>query len=384
MVTSHSTTSTIESGSGRTKFIHSRSSPPERSRSISFGVEARTASTRTGAAGTRSSAATPAIHPGRRRCRALGEHGVAPHSARNQDLAGPRALEAAERARVLAVLHDPRFADASPAQVWATLLDKGVYLCSQRTMYRLLAERGETGDRRAQALHPPKVKPELLAAGPNEVWTWDITKLPGPQKWTSYYLYVILDVYSRYVVGWTLADKESAALAENLIAATCDKQNISPGRLTVHADHGSSMTSKPVAFLFADLGIVQSHSRPRTSNDNPYSESQFKTLKYRPGYPRRFDSIETARAWCREFFDYYNADHRHSGIGLLTPATVHHGQAETVQAARAQVLAAAYATRPDRFVRRPPTPPPLPTPAWINPPEQTHDQPTADTEHPAQ
>lgn len=151
-------------------------------------------------------------------------------------------MEAAERARVLAVLHDPRFADASPAQVWATLLDKGVYLCSQRTMYRLLAERGETGDRRAQALHPPKVKPELLAAGPNEVWTWDITKLPGPQKWTSYYLYVILDVYSRYVVGWTLADKESAALAENLIAATCDKQNISPGRLTVHADHGSSMT----------------------------------------------------------------------------------------------------------------------------------------------
>ncbi len=303
-----------------------------------------------------------------------------PHKARRQ----PRALDAAERARVLAVLHDPRFADASPAQVWATLLDEGVYLCSQRTMYRLLAERGETGDRRAQATHPPKVKPELLATGPNEVWTWDITKLPGPQKWTSYYLYVILDVYSRYVVGWTLADKESAALAENLIAATCDKQNISPGRLTVHADRGSSMTSKPVAFLFADLGITQSHSRPRTSNDNPYSESQFKTLKYRPGYPRTFDSIETARAWCREFFDYYNNDHRHSGVGLLTPATVHHGQAETVQAARTEVLAAAYATRPDRFVRRPPAPPPLPRPAWINPPEQTHDQPTADTERPAQ
>lgn len=293
-------------------------------------------------------------------------------------------MDPVERDQVLAVLHSPRFADASPAQVWATLLDEGVYLCSQRTMYRLLAEAGETRDRRAQATHPPKVKPELLANGPNEVWTWDITKLLGPKKWTYYYLYVILDVYSRYVVGWTLADKESAALAENLIAETCDKQGILPGRLTVHADRGSSMTSKPVAFLFADLGIVQSHSRPRTSNDNPYSESQFKTLKYRPGFPKTFASIETARVWCREFFDYYNNDHRHSGIGLLAPTVVHHGQAETVRAARAGVLDAAYATRPERFVRRPPVPPRLPAPAWINRPAQVPTQPGADREPSAQ
>ncbi len=293
-------------------------------------------------------------------------------------------MDTAERERVLAVLHDPRFADASPAQVWATLLDEGTYLCSQRTMYRLLTEAGETGDRRAQATHPPKVKPELVATGPNQVWSWDITKMHGPKKWTYYYLYVILDVYSRYVVGWTLADQESAVLAENLIAATCDKQKISPGQLTVHADRGSSMTSKPVAFLYADLGIIQSHSRPRTSNDNPHSESQFKTMKYRPDYPKTFDNIRIARAWCRNFFDYYNDHHRHSGIGLLTPDTVHHGRAETVHTARAGVLTAAYATRPERFVHRPPTPPPLPTAAWINPPDPIPDQPGPDTEQPAQ
>lgn len=330
-------------------------------------------------------------------CRAVGRsraahyrrHRKGPAPARpapvhQRDRRYPRALDPAERERVLAVLHHPRFADASPAQVWATLLDEGVYLCSQRTMYRLLAERGESGDRRAQATHPPKVKPELLAAGPNEVWTWDITKLLGPRKWTYYYLYVILDVYSRYVVGWTLAEKESAALAENLIAETCAKQGIRPGQLTVHADRGSSMTSKPVAFLYADLGVVQSHSRPRTSNDNPYSEAQFKTLKYRPGYPRTFDSIETARAWCREFFDYYNNDHRHSGIGLLPPTTVHHGRAEAARAARAQVLTEAYAARPERFVRRPPVPPPLPKPAWINPPVPVPAQPDAATERAVQ
>jgi putative transposase len=293
-----------------------------------------------------------------------------PHRQRRQ----PAALSAAERAAVLAVLHEPRFVDASPAQVWATLLDEGVYLCSQRTMYRLLAEAGESGERRAQAVHPAHVKPELLASEPNQVWSWDITKLLGPKKWTYYYLYVILDVYSRYVVGWLLAERESAALAETLIAETCAKQNITREQLTVHADRGSSMTSKPVAFLLADLGIIQSHSRPRVSNDNPYSESQFKTMKYRPDFPGRFNSIEHARAHCRRFFDYYNNAHRHSGLGLLTPDTVHHGQAEAVHAARAAVLSSAYTARPDRFTR-PPTPPKLPTPAWINQPPTVPEQP---------
>jgi putative transposase len=296
----------------------------------------------------------------------------------------PRALSPAERDRVLAVLHEPRFVDASPAQVWATLLDEGVYLCSQRTMYRLLAARGESGERRAQAAHPAHVKPELLAARPNEVWSWDITKLLGPKKWTYYYLYVILDVYSRYVVGWTLAERESGTLAEALIAATCAKQNITRDQLAVHADRGSSMTSKPVAFLLADLGIVQSHSRPRTSNDNPYSESQFKTMKYRPDFPGRFDSIETARAYCHQFFDYYNNEHRHSGLGLLTPATVHYGQVDVIHRARAAVLDAAYAAHPDRFIRRPPTPPRLPEPAWINQPARIPEQPGGDTDRTTQ
>jgi len=303
-----------------------------------------------------------------------------PHRERTQ----PRALGAAERERVLAVLHDPRFADASPAQVWATLLDEGVYLCSQRTMYRLLAEAGESGERRAQATHPAHAKPELIAAGPNRVWSWDITKLLGPKKWTYYYLYVILDVYSRYAVGWMLADCESAALAEALIADTCAKQGIGPDQLTVHADRGSSMTSKPVAFLLADLGITQSHSRPRVSNDNPYSESQFKTMKYRPDFPGRFANIEAARVHCRGFFDYYNNEHRHSGLGLLTPDVVHHGRAEAVHAARAEVLDAVYAAHPERFVRRPPAPPKLPKPAWINPPEDLPTQPDGDTERETQ
>lgn len=302
------------------------------------------------------------------------------HRARVQ----PRALDGAERARVLAVLHDPRFADAAPAQVWATLLDEGVYLCSQRTMYRLLAEAGESGERRAQATHPAKVKPELVATGPNAVWSWDITKLLGPKKWTYYYLYVILDVYSRYVVGWLLAERESGALAEALIAATCAKQGIEADQLTLHADRGSSMTSKPVAFLLADLGVTQSHSRPRVSNDNPYSESQFKTMKYQPVFPGRFDSIEQARAYCRDFFDFYNHEHRHSGLGLLTPSTVHHGQAAAVQAARATVLDIAYAAHPERFVRRPPTPPGLPKPAWINPPENIPTQRDGDPEQTTQ
>ncbi|MCM3885203.1 IS3 family transposase [Frankia sp. R82] len=299
-----------------------------------------------------------------------------PHKQRRQ----PAALTAAERARVLEVLRSQRFVDASPDQVWAALLDEGVYLASPRTMYRLLAEHGETGERRRQATHPAHVKPELAADTPNSVWSWDITKLHGPKKWTYYHLYVILDVYSRYVVGWMVAERESAALAEDLITATCAKQQVSPERLTIHADRGTSMTSKSVALLLADLGVTRSHSRPRVSNDNPYSEAQFKTLKYRPGYPGSFENLQAARAWCRRFFDHYNNHHRHSGIGMLTPTVVHHGQADSVRQARAQVLDAAYAAHPERFIRRPPTPPKLPAPAWINRPpneEQPDPEPTS-------
>jgi putative transposase len=272
----------------------------------------------------------------------------------------PRALSEPERARVLGELNSDRFVDCSPAQVWATLLDEGTYLASERTMYRLLAADGPVRERRDQLAHPAHAKPELLASSPNEVWTWDITKLKGPAKWTYFYLYVILDVYSRYVVGWTVQRRETGPLAEQLIPR---------GQLTIHADRGSSMTSKPVAFLLADLGVTKSHSRPYTSTDNPYSEAHFKTLKYRPGFPDRFDTLEQARAFCRQFFSYYNGVHCHSGIGLMTPTTVHHGHAETVHAARSTVLDAAYAATPDRFVNRPPRPPALPIAAWINKPD---------------
>ncbi len=284
-------------------------------------------------------------------------------------LAPARSLTEPERAAVLEVLHSERFLDCSPAQVWATLLDEGRYLASERTMYRLLAANGETRERRNQLTHPPYERPELLAEAPNEVWSWDISKLKGPAKWTYYYLYVILDVFSRYAVGWTVAQRESAALAEALIAQAIEQQSIAPGKLTVHADRGPSMRSKPVAMLLADLGVTKTHSRPYTSTDNPYSEAQFKTLKYRPGFPARFDSIEQARAFCREFFHWYNHQHRHSGIGLMAPATVHHGQAEQAHATRRRVLAAAYAAAPERFVGGAPTPPTLPTAAWINKPD---------------
>jgi putative transposase len=273
---------------------------------------------------------------------------------------------------VLAELHSERFVDSAPAAVWATLLDEGRYLASERTMYRLLAARhGGVRERRAQLEHPPYAAPELLAERPNEVHSWDITKLLGPAKWTYFYLYVILDVYSRYAVGWTVQHRESSLVAKDLIAQVCEQQHIARDQLTVHADRGSSMTSKPVAFLLADLGVTKTHNRPYTSTDNPYSEAQFKTLKYRPGFPQRFDSIEHARAHCRQFFDWYNHAHRHSGIGLMTPAAVHHGRAEAVHADRARVLAAAYAATPERFVRRAPRPPALPTAAWINKPNDT-------------
>jgi len=282
----------------------------------------------------------------------------------------PRALAPPERAAVLDVLHAPRFVDLAPAQVYATLLDEGTYHCSERTMYRVLAAEAEVRERRAQRRHPVYAAPELLATAPNQLWSWDITKLKGPAKWTYFHLYVVLDVFSRYVVGWMIARRESAILAERLIATSCERQGIRPGQLTVHADRGAAMTSKSVALLLADLGVTKTHSRPHVSNDNPYSEAQFKTLKYRPDFPARFGSLEDARAHGVDFFPWYNTVHRHSALGLLTPHDVHHGLAEGRRAARATVLQAAYAATPERFVRHVPVPPALPTAAWINPPCQ--------------
>ena len=236
-------------------------------------------------------------------------------------------------------------------------------------MYRILAEAGEVRERRNQARHPKYKAPELLATAPNQVWSWDITKLRGPVKWSYYHLYVILDIFSRFVVGWMIAYRESAALAKRLIAETCEKENIQPGQLTVHSDRGSTMKTKTVAFLLADLGVTKSHSRPYVSDDNPYSESQFKTLKYRPDFPARFGSIQDARSFCWGFFPWYNQDHRHSGIALMSPAMVHYGKAEQVSSQRQVVLASAYDDHPERFVRGLPTPPSLPEAAWINKPK---------------
>ena len=282
-----------------------------------------------------------------------------------------RALSEPERGRVLEVLHSERFVDISPEETWATLLDEGTYLCSTRTMYRILAaHHGGVRERRDQLTHPPYAKPELLAERPNELWSWDVSKLKGPAKWTYYYLYVILDVFSRYVVGWAVQYRENGQLAKALIEQATEQQKITPKVLTLHADRGAPQRAKPVQFLLADLGVTKTHSRPYTSSDNPYSESNFKTLKYRPEFPDRFDDIEHARAHCRQFFRWYNHEHRHSGIGLMTPAAVHHGQAPA--AARRptpHVLDAAYARNPERFVRKPPAPPELPTAAWINKPE---------------
>ena len=281
-----------------------------------------------------------------------------------------RALSEAERAAVLELLHAERFVDASPGAVVATLLDEGTYLASERTLYRILADAGEVRERRNVLHHPAYVRPELLATGPNELWSWDISKLRGPAKWTYFQLYVILDVFSRYVAGWMVATRESATLAERLIADTVAKQGIAPGTLTVHADRGSSMTSRPVALLLADLGITKSHSRPHTSNDNPYSEAGFKTLKYRPEFPARFGSIEDARVFCQRFFRWYNGEHRHSGIAMYTPADVHYGRTVELAEARAGVLAGAYAAHPERFVKGRPFPKPVPTEVWINRPEK--------------
>jgi putative transposase len=310
-------------------------------------------------------------------CRALGVSRATAYRHRSPKPVGERrpplrpalALSEAERAAVLAQLHAERFVDRSPAQVYATLLDEATYLASERTMYRILAAAGETGERRDQLRHPAYARPELLATRPNEVWSWDITKLKGPATWTRFYLYVLLDIFSRYAVGWLLAHRESGALADRLIAETVAKEGVASG-LTIHADRGASMTSKPVALLLADLGIIKSHSRPHVPDDNPFSESQLKTRKYHPTFPDRFGSIEDARAFCRTFFAWYNAEHRHSALGLMTPEMVHRGRAEEVRAARALVLAEAYAAHPERFVRGRPEPPPLPTAVWINPPKE--------------
>lgn len=279
-----------------------------------------------------------------------------------------RALTAAERQTVLDHLHSERFRDKAPAEVFATLLDEGTYLCSIRTMHRILADNSEARERRNQLRHPQYKKPELLATGSNQVWSWDITKLLGPAKWTYFHLYVILDIFSRYVVGWMVAPRETAELAKRLIAETCAKQGIVAGALTIHADRGTSMTSKPLALLMADLGVTKTHSRPHVSDDNPYSESQFKTLKYRPEFPERFGSIEDARAFCQSFFAWYNREHHHSGIAMLTPEMLHYGRAVGVIGQRQQVLDAAYARNPERFPRARPMHPPQPTAVWINPP----------------
>ena len=280
----------------------------------------------------------------------------------------PRALAAKERTQVLTVLHEQRFADLAPAEVYATLLDEGRHLCSERTMYRVLEENQEVRERRNQLRHPNYPVPQIHASKPNELWSWDITKLLGPRKWTYFYLYVVLDVFSRYVVGWMVAHRESASLAQKLIELTSERQGIVPGQLTIHADRGSSMTSKPVAFLMADMGITKTHSRPHVSNDNPFSEAQFKTLKYRPDFPERFGSIEDARGFTVDFFRWYNDEHHHSGLGLLTPHDVHHGLAQEKLAARSLVLAAAFQAHPERFPRGVPRAKAPALEVWINSP----------------
>jgi transposase InsO family protein len=282
-----------------------------------------------------------------------------------------RALTAPQQQVVLDLLHAPRFADQAPAEVYASLLDEGVYHCSIRTMYRILDQHDEVRERRNQLRHPVYQKPELLAERPNQVWSWDITKLMGPTKWSYFYLYVILDIFSRRVVAWCVAGAETAALFKPLFDDAVTKHQVPPGQLTLHADRGGPMKAKATALLLADLGVTRSHNRPHTSNDNPFSESHFKTLKYQPQFPQRFGCIEDARTFCRRFFDWYNQDHHHSGIGLMTPDQVHHGQINAVYAARQLTLDQAFRKNRNRFVNKRPTPPAKPTAAWINPPTAT-------------
>jgi putative transposase len=285
----------------------------------------------------------------------------------------PRTLSSDERQAVLAVLHEPRFEDLAPAQVYATLLDENRYVCSERTMYRVLAANREVRERRDQLRHPAYSAPELMATAPNQVWSWDITKLLGPAKWTYFYLYVVIDIFSRYVVGWLVADGESSALANKLITESCERQNIQPGQLTLHADRGSSMKSKPVAFLLADLGVTKTHSRPYVSDDNPFSEAHFKTLKYRPDFPERFGCIQDSRAHSRDFFPWYNTEHHHSGIALHTPHDVHYGLAAQRTVDRQNALLAAFQAHPERFPHGTPKPPQLDGAVWINKPKINND-----------
>lgn len=290
----------------------------------------------------------------------------------------PRALTRVEKARVLLTLNSEEFCDQVPRQIWAMLLDRGEYVGHWRTMYRILKENGQVKERRLQLRHPVYEAPELLATQPNEVWSWDITRMRGPEKWSYFYLYVIMDIFSRFVVGWMIARRENACLAKELIEVSCQRQGVERNELTIHSDRGSSMTSKTVAQLLVDLEIEKSLSRPYTSNDNPYSEAQFKTMKYRPDYPKRFGSIEDARAWAREFFAWYNEVHHHSGLGLLPPAVVHYGRAEAYREKRMRVLGAAFAAHPERFVGGAPKLPLLPTAVWINKPfesDRNDDQP---------
>jgi putative transposase len=307
-----------------------------------------------------------------RRATAMAEV-VAPEPEPGPRPTPPRALSATEQEQVRELLNSERFQDVAPREVYAELLDEERYLCSISTMYRILAEHAEVRERRNQLRHPAYHKPELLATGPNQVWSWDITKLRGPSKGIYYYLYVMIDIYSRYVVGWLIAEVESAELAEQLIAETCTKQGVQRAQLTIHADNGSPMIAKTVAILLADLGVAKSHSRPHVSNDNPYSEAQFKTLKYRPDYPDRFGSVADARRWGRGFFAWYNDQHHHTGLGLLTPAVVHTGRAETVRQQHQTILLRAYQAHPERFVRGQPQPTKLPEAVWINPPPSPAD-----------
>lgn len=283
---------------------------------------------------------------------------------------GRRALSTDEKGAVRDLLNSERFQDDAPREVFATLLDEGTYLCSVPTMYRILRENQEIRERRDQLRHPAYTKPELLATTPNQVWTWDITKMLGPVKWTYFYLYVLLDIFSRFVVGWLLAERESTDLAQILIAESCAREKIAPNQLMIHADRGAPMLAKPLVMLLADLRVGESHSRPHISNDNPFSEAQFKTLKYQPTYPERFGSQADARTWAQDFFRWYNFEHHHAGIGLMTPAAVHSGQAAQLWQNRQSVLQHAYAAHPERFVKGLPKPPTLPTAVWINPPKE--------------
>ncbi len=281
-----------------------------------------------------------------------------------------RALRAEERAGLLDVLNSERFVDQPPAQVYATLLDEGEYRCSVRTMYRVLEDNHQVRERRNQLRHPEYKKPELCATAPNQVWSWDITKLLGPEKWTYFYLYVVLDIFSRYVVGWMVSRQENARLAKQLLAEAYAKQGIDAGQLTVHGDRGAPMTSKSLALLLADLGVTKTHSRPRVSNDNPFSEAHFKTLKYRPDFPENFGCVEDVRSFCHPLFDWYNREHRHGSLGLLTPEQVHYGLTGQVVRHRDEVLLRAYQAHPERFPRRLPRAARPPAAAWINPPQR--------------